>query len=102
EGVLEASSTQGAVARLQQMGLIPIRAQEAGAAQPGAVAQRSEIPFFRRNRITTDDIAVVTRELATLLKAGLPLDRSFEVLITLAPSPRVAELLGRIRNDVRG
>jgi general secretion pathway protein F len=44
----------------------------------------------------------VTRELATLLKAGLPLDRAFEILISLAASPRVAELLGKIRNDVRG
>ena len=102
EGVLEASTTQGAVARLQQMGLIPIRAEEAGAARTGAQPDRSATPFFRRNRISQDDIAVLTRELATLLKAGLPLDRSFEILITLAASPRIAELLGRIRNDVRG
>jgi general secretion pathway protein F len=102
EGVLEASSTQGAVARLQQMGLIPIRAQEAGAAKVGTREPRASTSLFRRNRITQDDIGVVTRELATLLKAGLPLDRSFEILISLAPSPRVAELLGKIRNDVRG
>ena len=102
EGVLEASSSQGAVARLQQMGLIPIRAEEAGVAKAGARESRAATPFFRRNRITQDDIGVVTRELATLLKAGLPLDRSFEILISLAPHPRVAELLGRIRNDVRG
>ena len=102
EGVLEASSTQVAVARLQQMGLIPIRAQEAGAAKVGAREASASVPWLRRNRITQDDIGVVTRELATLLKAGLPLDRSFEILISLAPSPRVAELLGKIRNEVRG
>jgi general secretion pathway protein F len=103
EGVLEASSTQGAVARLQQMGLIPIRAEEAGAAKVGTREASAATPFFfRRNRITQDDIGVVTRELATLLKAGLPLDRAFEILITLAPSPKVAELLGKIRNEVRG
>ena len=102
EGVLEASSAQGAVARLQQMGVIPIHVREAGPEKGGAHPARSAAPLFRRKRITQDDIAIVTRELATLLKAGLPLDRSFEILITLAPSPRVAELLGRIRNDVRG
>ena len=103
EGVLEASSTQGAVARLQQMGLIPIRAQEAGATKAGSPQARQAGPsLFRRNRITQDDVRIVTRELATLLKAGLPLDRSFEVLITLAPSPKVAELLNKIRNEVRG
>jgi len=103
EGVLEASNTQGAVARLQQMGLIPIRVEEAGAAKAaGANEVRASSPLFRRNRVTQDDIRVVTRELATLLKAGLPLDRAFEILISLAASPKVAELLGRIRNDVRG
>src|ERR1700756_4827561 len=83
EGVLEASSTQSAVARLQEMGLIPIRAEEAGAAKTAAAASPSPLalPFLKRTRITQNDITVVTRELATLLKAGLPLDRSFEILI---------------------
>jgi general secretion pathway protein F len=100
EGVLEASSTPAAVSRLQSMGLIPIRAQEAGAAVAGVAAPKAGL--FSRKSITQDDITVITRELATLLKAGLPLDRSFEILINLAPTPRVAELLGRIRNEVRG
>ncbi|HXN16097.1 MAG TPA: type II secretion system F family protein, partial [Usitatibacter sp.] len=47
-------------------------------------------------------IAVMTRELATLLKAGLPLDRSVEILINLAASPKLAELLSKVRNEVRG
>jgi general secretion pathway protein F len=101
EGVLEASSTTTAVARLQEMGFIPIRAEEAGAAK-AASAATARAPLFQRNRLTADDIGVVTRELATLLKAGLPLDRSFEILINLASSPKVADLLGKIRNDVRG
>ena len=101
EGVLEAASHPGAVARLQEMGFIPIRAEEAGGAK-AAVAASTRLPLFSRNRITQEDIGVVTRELATLLKAGLPLDRSFEILISLATSPKVAELLTRIRNEVRG
>ncbi len=101
EGVLEASSTNTAVARLQEMGFIPIRAEEAGGAK-AAVAATARAPLFRRSRITQDDIGIVTRELATLLKAGLPLDRSFEILISLASNPKVAELLGKVRNDVRG
>ena len=44
----------------------------------------------------------MTRELATLLRAGLPLDRALEILIGLAPSPPVAALLQQIRDDVRG
>jgi general secretion pathway protein F len=101
EGVLEASSTPAAVARLQDMGFIPIRAVEAGAAKAAAPAG-ARAPLFQRNKVTSQDIAIITRELATLLKAGLPLDRSFEILINLAATPKVADLLAQIRNDVRG
>jgi general secretion pathway protein F len=103
EGVLEAASTSAAVARVQSMGLIPIRAVEAGvpSASPAVAAgRRSFVP--KRRGVSAQDIAEMTRELATLLRAGLPLDRSFEILISLSPNPKMAELLGRIRNDVRG
>ena len=100
EGVLEASSTPMAVARLQEMGFIPIRAVEAGAAKVATTEGTS--PLFTRRGISQSDIGVITRELATLLKAGLPLDRSFEILINLAATPKIAELLGKIRNEVRG
>lgn len=100
EGVLEASSTSAAVARIQAMGFIPIRAEEAGVAKAASPARRA--PLFARRGITQDDVTVVTRELATLLRAGLPLDRSFEILINLAGNPKIAELLGKIRNEVRG
>jgi general secretion pathway protein F len=100
EGVLEASSTPMAVARLQEMGFIPIRAVEAGAAKVATIAADS--PLFARRGISQNDIGVITRELATLLKAGLPLDRSFEILINLAATPKVSDLLGKIRNEVRG
>ena len=101
EGVLEAASHPGAIARLQEMGFIPIRAEEAGAAR-SAPASAASRPLFQRRGISQDDIGIITRELATLLKAGLPLDRSVEILINLASSPRVAELMTKVRNDVRG
>ena len=101
EGVLEASSSRAAVARLQEMGFIPIRAEEAGTAKV-ATTQSAGPSLFRRNTINQQDIAIVTRELATLLRAGLPLDRAFEILINLAESPKIAELLNKIRNEVRG
>ena len=101
EGVLEASTSKAAVARLQEMGFIPIRAEEASTAKAASM-QPEGASFFKRRAIRQEDIAILTRELATLLRAGLPLDRSFEILINLAESPRIAELLAKIRNDVRG
>jgi general secretion pathway protein F len=100
EGVLEASNDAMAIARVRDMGFIPIRAAEAGATR--ATASEGRRPLFARRGITTNDVGVITRELATLLEAGLPLDRSVEIMINLASTPRVAELLAKVRNDVRG
>jgi general secretion pathway protein F len=56
----------------------------------------------RRRTVRSADFLIFNQELATLLKAGLPLDRSFEILINLSGNPRVAELLTKLRNEVRG
>lgn len=107
EGVMEGASQAGVIAHLQSTGLIPIRATEVGAAgvatssearQPAAKA----LSLFSKARVSQNDLGTLTRELATLLKAGLPLDRSMEILIGLAEKPAVGELLVAIRNDVRG
>jgi general secretion pathway protein F len=100
EGVLEASNDSIAIARVRDMGFIPIRAVEAGTAR-AAPAQRRRA-LFERKGVTANELTIITRELATLLAAGLPLDRSVEILINLASTPRVAELLSKIRNEVRG
>ena len=106
---MEGASHAGVIAHLQSTGLIPIRATEVVAAGAGGtitVAARqpsaNKSTLFAKARISQDDLGILTRELATLLKAGLPLDRSMEILIGLAEKPAVAELLVAIRNDVRG
>jgi len=108
EGVLDAISRDGVLAHLKTLGLIPIRAAEVGAqtattaAAISAGASSGTKPVFSSRHIGQDELAVITRELATLLKAGLPLDRSLEILINLAERERMRELLSAIRNEVRG
>lgn len=107
EGVLESASPSGVVTHLQSLGRIPIRAVEVGASgdveisAPSASGASTPALFGTRS-IGPTELALITRELATLLKAGLPLDRSLEILIGLAEKPRIAELLTAIRNEVRG
>jgi general secretion pathway protein F len=112
EGVLDSPSHAGVMEHLKTLGLIPIRAAEmaaGGGAGMGAVKSGSSTTpakksggLFSSNKITTEDLSHTTRELATLLRAGLPLDRSLEILINLAEREPVRELLQSIRNDVRG
>src|SRR4029077_3656609 len=64
-----------------------------------AIARRS---WFAPKHVTRDNVLGITRELATLLRAGLPLDRALELLISLAPSLPVATMLQGVRDEVRG
>jgi general secretion pathway protein F len=104
-GELEAANEAEIVDRLRDQGMLPMQvAPMAGAASATASARAGEPKrrLFARKRVTRDHMLAITRELATLLRAGLPLDRALEVLIGLAAAPPVAVLLQGIRDDVRG
>ncbi|MDO8376714.1 MAG: type II secretion system F family protein, partial [Aquabacterium sp.] len=46
------------------------------------------------------DIALFTRQLATMMKAGVPLLQAFDIVGRGATNPRLTKLLGDIRADV--
>ena len=50
--------------------------------------------------IKPKDLAIFTRQLATMMKAGVPLLQAFDIVGRGNPNPRVTKLLGDIRNDV--
>ncbi|KGM41064.1 type II secretion system protein F [Aquabacterium sp. NJ1] len=50
--------------------------------------------------IKAKDIAVFTRQLATMMKAGVPLLQSFDIVARGSTNPRVTKLLNDIRGDV--
>jgi general secretion pathway protein F len=86
------------VAALQAEGLIPIwvRPVDAGGFSLGLFRAR-------RVRFGHKDIALFTRELLTLLQAGLPLDRALNVLLDLTASePKLHGLIDRILKLVKG
>ena len=95
EDDFEARDETMVVDRLHSLGLIPIRIAVAspGSTQPG---------LFSGKRLGQDQVGALTRELATLLRAGLPLDRAMEILINLAQGPVLQSLLVKIRDAVRG
>ena len=51
-------------------------------------------------RIKPKDIAIFTRQLATMMKAGVPLLQAFDIVGRGNPNPSVTKLLGDIRADV--
>ena len=98
EGDLESPTQAAVVERLQGMGLIAILVEETST----RAAAKTGLGAFGKSGVTQEDVAVFTQELATLLKAGLPLDRCLEILIGLSANEPVRQLMTQMREEVRG
>lgn len=96
---MEGLSQAAVIDRLQAMGLIPIRIEETASRED---ASSGGLSLFGKKGVSQDDVAVFTQELATLLKAGLPLDRCLEILIGLSANELVRALMVEMREEVRG
>jgi len=55
---------------------------------------------MRRGRIDAKEIALFTRQLATMMKAGVPLLQAFDIAIRGTTNPALARLLNEIRTDI--
>jgi len=57
---------------------------------------------LKKGKITAKDIAILTRQLATMMSAGVPLVQSFEIVGKGHDNPAMRELLGAVRADLEG
>jgi general secretion pathway protein F len=102
-GELDAANESEIVERLRDQGLMPMQVvAAAGDRAAGAQPAARRKSLFAPRRVTRTHLLSITRELATLLRAGLPLDRALEILIGLATAEPVAVLLQNVRDSVRG
>lgn len=97
QGEMDAGSTEEVVARLQEAGNVPINAEEA---TPGGLSLAG-LRALRRG-VSQNDVVMFTQQMATLLGAGLPLDRALSVLTELAENERMGRMVADIRDRVRG
>ncbi|MFA9439025.1 type II secretion system F family protein [Uliginosibacterium sp. sgz301328] len=56
--------------------------------------------FGRGAKVKDKDVAIFTRQLATMMRAGVPLLQSFDIAIKGAGNPALGRLLNDIRTDV--
>ncbi len=97
-GQLEAITRAAAVDVLLRRGMTPLDVSEKTGWLPSWVTQ----PITWRRAISASDVLAITQELATLLRAGLVLDRALNIAAALAERPAVRrlieELIGKIRS----
>ncbi len=92
-GVVEALSQKAASRKLRGQGLFPTRLATAG--NTVGVAQRA---FFRR--VSAIQLGVATRQLATMLTAGMPLDEALVMVAEQQTQGSLGSVLTRVRDDV--
>lgn len=94
-GELEAPDLDAAIAGVQGLGLTPIRLEAKRAAAPRPRA----IPFFA-GRVGSRDLILFTRQLETMLEAGLPLVATLSLLRDQSTNPILRDAVERVRSDV--
>jgi general secretion pathway protein F len=100
EGSMEAGEERSVVQRLRERGLVPIKI---GVGDAGLRSVRAlNLPGFGRKGVRGKDLLIFTRELSTLLGAGIPLDRSLTTLVDLTPNPELKRVTGEVLQAVRG
>ncbi len=126
-GVLDASSTNDAVALLRKSGYFPTSVTAAGKGGGGAAvaavavkatggatavaaavpkgkakAKGGEIKLFAKTTVDGKVLMIFTRQLATLIDAGLPLLRSLDVLGKQEKDPVLKKIISSISEGVQG
>ena len=97
EGEMEASGRAVVIDRLRGLGQLPLSANEIQSTTQLIKRRRG---LFTR-RVSPRDVFLMTHELATLLKAGVELDRAFEILIDLSENEAMRNLLSNILARLR-
>ena len=92
-GVMEVDSPRQARAQLREQGLFPLEVTQLDAANDPAAPQRAV-------RLSTTDLTNITRQLATLLAAGLTVDGTLTALIEQADKQQEKQILAGLRGDV--
>ncbi|MBI3098383.1 MAG: type II secretion system inner membrane protein GspF [Planctomycetes bacterium] len=102
-GVIDADTPRDARTKLRVQNLFVTDLQTAVGAATPAEAQRTKVPlpqFLSRRRLS--ELAVVTRQLATLLNAGITLSESLKALVEQAESKSLETALRDIRERIAG
>ncbi len=99
KGVLEADTPKQVRQRLREQGFSPIKV-DIVKEQVGRRAGKGKALKPGRAAMTVKELAMMTRQLATLLRAGMPLDATLSAVSEQADKPRIKSLLLAVRARV--
>lgn len=91
-GVVQADTPRQARTQLRAQGLYP------SAVNPVRARERARQPWARG--IASNELSMVTRQMATLLASGLTMEQALSALIEEASAPMTREVLGGVKSEI--
>ncbi len=102
-GIIEADSQALAIQDVRSIGLFPTNIREARKSdERRARKQKGGINELYFGGIKWKQVVIITRQLATLIDAGLPLLRSLNILVSQQKPSKIRDVLREISSDVQG
>jgi type IV pilus assembly protein PilC len=95
KGTIDATNPAAAAHALRQQGLVPISISESGS----MLQKELRIPGLQ-GRTTLRDLAVFSRQFATMASSGMPLLRSLAVLEEQTAKASLCKAIGEVRTDI--
>ena len=99
KGILDADSTVSARQKLRSSGVFPVEVKEATSRPKGGTSDALSFFAFLK-RVKPREVHAFTRQLATLLGAGVPLVASLDSIISLKSSPILTKIIAQVKESV--
>lgn len=93
-GNIEATSKETAIATLQKQGFTPLVVAAGG--------KRGEIKFLTSKKVKAKDIVIFTRQLSTMVSAGVPITRAMNTLEEQTENAYFKTVINSISKDIEG
>ncbi len=97
KGKLEAASEAAALSKIRGLGLQPVSVSESSAGT--GLQMEIKVPGFEKG-VDLKSLAVMSRQMATMISAGLSLLKALSILSAQTPNKKLAGILQRVTVDV--
>ena len=95
-GKLDAESPTAVAQKLRTMGYAPVSISESNA----GMNRELTIPGFGKKKVKLKDLAIFSRQFATMINSGLSMLRALSILADQTESKELARVISEVRNDV--
>ena len=96
KGTLEAPDAKVVASKLRELGYAPVSIEEE---VTSTLQKEISIPGFKK-KVGLKDLAIFSRQFATMINSGLSLIRALNILAQQTENKELARIIGEVRNDV--